>query len=89
MHFLFTDRMLPTMGAGIRLEGEKVSPHSPKSISGYKFISSSSRFHSSLTGLVVHGGEECRAMAEMTLKIVRCETVVFDDTESASRSSVE
>ena len=86
---LFTDRMLPTTGAGIRLEGEKVSPHSLKCISGYKFISSLSRFHSSLTGLVVHAREECRAMAEMTLKIVRCEAVVFDDTEFASRSSVE
>ena len=55
----------------------------------YTFASSLSRFYPSFAGLVVHGGEECRAMAEMTLKIVRCETVVFDDTESASRSSVE
>ena len=88
MQILFTDWVLPTMGAGIRLEGEKVSPHSPKSTPAYKFISTSSRFHSLLTGLV-RGGEECRATAAMTLKIVRCEAVVPDDTEFTSRSSVE
>ena len=54
-------------------------PESPKVTSAYMSILSSSRFCLSivsLTGLVVvlvmHGGEECRAMAEMTLKIVSC-----------------
>ena len=41
----------------------------------YTFISSLSRFHPSLTGLVVCGGEECKAMAEMTLKIISCVAV--------------
>ena len=48
---------------------------SPKVTSAYMSVLSSSRFCLSivsLTGLVVHGGEECRAMAEMTLKIVSC-----------------
>ena len=54
-------------------------PESPKVTSAYMSVLSSSRFCLSivsLTGLVVvlvvHGGEECRAMAEMTLKIVSC-----------------
>ena len=38
----------------------------------YAFISSSSRFRPSLTGLVLCGGEVCRATAEMTLKIIGC-----------------
>ena len=58
-------------------------------MAAYSFILSSSRFHPSLTGLVVCGGEECGTTAEMTLKIVSCVAMVFDDTEFASRSSVE
>ena len=44
-------------------------------MAAYAFISSSSRFHLSLNGLVVHDGEECEAMAEMTPKIVSCVAV--------------
>ena len=64
-----------TDGAGIRPEGEKVLPHSPKIMAAYAFILSSSRFCPSLTGLAVSGGEECGANAEMTLKIVNCVAV--------------
>ena len=52
--------------------GEKVLPRCPKGMAAYSFISSLSRFCPSLTRLVAHGAEECRATAEMTLKIVRC-----------------
>ena len=38
----------------------------------YAFISSSSRFRPSLTGLAVCGGEVCRATAEITQKIIGC-----------------
>ena len=44
-------------------------------MAAYAFISSSSRFHLSLNGLVVHDREECEAMAEMTPKIVSCVAV--------------
>ena len=35
----------------------------------YAFILSSSKLHSSLTGLAVYAGEGCRATAEMTLSL--------------------
>ena len=59
--------------AGIRLEVEKILHH---------------RHSPNFTDcrLVVHGGEECGATAEMTPLIVSC---VADGTEFASRYSVE
>ena len=59
-------------GAGIRLEGEKVSLRSLKITTTYMFILSLSRFCPSLTGLLVCDGEEHWAMAEMTPKIISC-----------------
>ena len=44
-------------------------------MAAYAFISSLSRFHLSLNGLVVRDGEECETMAEMTPKIVSCVAV--------------
>ena len=41
-----------------------------------------------MTGLVVHGEEECSHSRHDT-EDVSCVAVVFDDTEFASRSSVE
>ena len=38
-------------------------------MSAYTFISSSPRFRPSVTGLVVHGEEECGVTAEMTPKM--------------------
>ena len=75
----------------MRLEGEKVLPHRPKITTAYAFISSLSRFRPPLTGVVVRGGEECGATAEMTSKVVSCvaSCTVFVDTDCASRSSVE
>ena len=54
----------------------------------YVFILSLSRFCTSVIGLVVHGGEEYRAMAEMKQDRQLCSCMVFDN-EFASRSSVE
>ena len=58
-------------------------PHRLKIMAAYTFISSSSRFCPSLTGLVVCGGGECGAMAEMTPKIISCLA------EFASRPGIE
>ena len=44
-------------------------------MAAYAFILSSFKFRPSLTGLVVHGGEECGSPAEMTPKIVSCVAV--------------
>ena len=53
-------------------------------LAAYRFILKSSRFLPSLTGLVLAwGGEECRATAEMTPKIVSCVA------EFSSRSNIE
>ena len=66
MPILFTDGVIPTTGHREQICGGKVLPYSPQTTVAYAFISSSSRFHPSLTGLAVSAGEECRAMVEMT-----------------------
>ena len=56
-------------------KSEKLSPHGLKIKAANTLIASSSRFCPSLTGLVVHGGEECGDMTEMTPKMVSCVAV--------------
>ena len=72
MQISFTDRVLPTIRCTDQILRGEVSPCRLKITAAYAFISSSSRFCPSLTGLAVCVGKECRATAEMTLKIVRC-----------------
>ena len=58
-------------------------------MAAYAFILSS-LFCPSLTGFAVRVGEECKAMAEMTPNsCVTTQSLYFDDTKFASRSSVE
>ena len=66
MHILFTDRVLPTIRCTDQILRGEVSPCRLKITAAYAFISSSSRFCPSLTGLAVCVGKECRATAEMT-----------------------
>ena len=70
------------LGAGIRLEGEKMSPHSLKITPACMFILSLSRFRPSLTGLAMCGEEECGATADWddTKDCQLCSDMVFGDT---------
>ena len=65
MQILFTNSVLPTIISMDQIGGWGVLPYRPKMTEAYAFILLS-RFHPSLTGLVVCVGEEWVTTAEMT-----------------------